>query len=315
MRKLICCAMTGVTVLVGGYRGLRYAEATRIASIGLPVVQNSCESAGQFSGAREESGSTACFDGCSARAHRNRHCGQAVDDQSENADAPVALKRTIDLPASSVDAPAVIYIPQSVEPPETLPDGDAKPSEEQRATVPARIMPNCDDEPETPTMPPVDADPWPAKPVEAVRPTGWFEESEPADAMPMPACREDDNLFRQYPGCPFPGDSAPTGKDQFKPGSPWRHEKQPILPAPTDVRVQPAQPGGVESEESRVPVSAPHNDNLQPQAPWNEAGLRRYTTFKYWLNQDTEKPVRQKVDTLELRPGDLRRDESWLDWF
>ena len=305
MRNLICCGAMGLAVLVGGYHGLRYAEARRECCVGQAVVKVIGDRSGRACCSAEVCAPGGCLDGWSPPADMNRRSDDAAGEDSESS-APVASNRIIDLPGSSADAPAVIYIPQVNDPPSALPSGDAPPSEDQLATVPARTMPECVDEAASPTMPPVEGDPWPVKSAEAVRPAGWFEESEPADAAPMPACREDENLIRQYPGCPFPGDSAPSGKTRPERTLPWRHDDPPILPVPPEV-------SGV--EKSGTSAESSHEDYSKPRIPWSTAGLLRHTSFKVWLNSGTERPARQKVDTLELRPGDVRHDETWLDQF
>jgi hypothetical protein len=301
MRKLIWYGMTGVVLLVAGYRALRQPEATSGRDSNPSVEQSSVTPVGQRASSEESSDSGLFGKRCSSDA-AERHCCASSDRTA------MVARGVIELHGSTVDAPASIYIPEGNDSAAPLPSGEASSDDEQRAAVPARVMPECDDDAVAPTMPPADDDLWPRQAEGQVRPAGWFEPpSQPAADRLMPACREDQNLFQQYPGCPFPGGTTPANKEPSKPGQFWQHEKAPILPLTPEFKEQSAEPVDFEArkwDESAKPATGESN---QRQAWWSSA--LRHTAFKFWLNRDSEPPARQKVDTLELRPGDLRQDE------
>jgi hypothetical protein len=125
----------------------------------------------------------------------------------------------------------------------------------------------------------------------------------------MPACKEDENLFRQFPGCPFTGEGKPAPKETPRAAAPWQHDKQPILPVSPDQGVIPGDGDEVKPADTE---QFSGKDDQRPQAA-NSAGSIRHTSLKWFTNRNSDNPVRQKVDTLEVRPSDLNRDEKRAD--
>lgn len=196
---------------------------------------------------------------------------------------------------SSAAAPPAITIPEGEEPPLALPEPGTEECEEMAAVVPARLMPYCEDDDEVSARMPY-AEGAPAPPNSTATRAGWFEECDPADADSLPACREDENLSRQYPACPFSGPPAPAAKAAPQKGTRVPREKDPVLPVPPEVEGHAAPPAGSDA------------DGRGPQASRgvSPAGWVRHAALKVWTAAEADSPARQPVDTLELRPGDLR---------
>ncbi len=287
MRKLIWCGV-GCLVALSVHRALRYAEARPESPVGRQVRWLTGYSPGDE---REQAGSeSACVASC-CKAHGPCPAAAEVDADGPEPQSP---HEVIDL-AASVPAPAAIVIPdpEGEEPPLALPEPGTEASDAvARVPVPP-VMPYCEDDDDAPApMPYADGEAWPRSPAQPVKQAGWFEE--PAGADSLPACREDENLFRHYPGCPFSGGAAPRGTPAPDKAAPPRHEKDPVFPLPPDVDGRSLPPPG----EGGVPEAA--------RRPAGE--LLRHTVLKIWKAGDGDTPARQPVDTLEVRPGDLRRD-------
>jgi hypothetical protein len=217
---------------------------------------------------------------------------------------------TIDLTRACSDVQPSIYIPDGDEPLAKLPDGDPNPGEESESAHTPRVMPVCDDDAVAPrVMPLAEDDPWPVKTAAPVKSVGWFEDAAPAGSDMEPACREDENLSRQYPGCPATGETVPASKGVPQKSAPWRHEKDPILPVPPEFGSQSEPPAWFDDV---APIdSARRTDDERGSQFWSIMnGVLRHVTLKPKANCDADVPARQHVDTLELRPSDLRRDAN-----
>jgi hypothetical protein len=309
MRKLIC-GVTGLALVAAGYAVARYVPARTIAQ----QVHQGCGCAADSVDAVEEDS-----DSCSARENYAaldgcKHCpGDAAGRSSDEESAPLAQRGCLVPKTWS----ASIFIPDVDEPPAPLADGEAQPIEDTQAAFAPRLMPYCNDAADVPTtMPYADDDPWPVKSVGAVQQAGWFEDSEPTDPDPMPACREDENLSRQYPGCPFPGGHQPS-KVGSKKAAPWQHDREPILPVAPEFQGTGVTPLWLDGAKPGVPAQEvlENGEGWFSQTSRTPLGLQRHTTLKVLRNWNRDTPARQPVDTLELRPGDLRPEQTVPELF
>jgi hypothetical protein len=289
MRKLIWFGV-GLAALAAGYRAVWHPGARPASFACCQRLQVSDHVSGQAVVlARHSNGPTDCA--ATGSAPEASHPDVARDEGQ----TPVPSGGVIELSGSSTVVPPTITIPDGEEPPLALPEAGTEECEERAAVLPVRLMPYCDDDEETPARMPY-ADGEPAQQKSAPARAGWFDECEPFDPDAMPACREDDNLSRQYPGCPFSGAPAPAGKPAPKKRTQVPHEKDPVLPVLPEV------------EGHAVPPAGSDADGRGPQASRgvSPAGCLRHTALKVWTAAEADSHARQPVDTLELRPGDLR---------
>jgi hypothetical protein len=309
MRKLVSCGVAGLAIVVTGYAAARYVG---------PTQQSTASHASDKSA------------DCAAHARAGccpllPACGQPAglapcEAAEEDSDAP-APGGVVQLPGQSTEVTPTIFIPDGEDHAPPLPADDGGADDIARLPNQPALMPYCVDSAEPPAlMPYADGDPWPAAPADAtpVRPVGWFEDSGPSTPEPMPACREDENLSLQYPGCPFPTGDRPTGRDGSSRATPWRHEKEPILPISPDVRSEPVQPAFFDDDTGAVtPVSESAAGTLSNLHQWvlSQPNLKRHTVLKLLMDRGNDNPARQPVDTLEARPSDLHRDEVLKDHF
>jgi hypothetical protein len=305
MRNLICCGVAGLAVIVTGYAATRYlGPASESSTDHACCVSETCEAHNFASGCPSQ---PAC-----------RPAGDLSSDESEaESSDPAQPTGFVNLSGQSVEAPPTIFIPDGDEPPLALPVDNVKTNDIASVPLQPALMPYCKDDDAPPsTMPYADGDPWPANPANSVQPVGWFEEVSPAHADPMPACREDENLSRQYPGCPSTENTRPADKQDSGRGVPWQHDKEPILP------IAPEVPGTSEPP-AYFDGDTPEAGNSTPRAEQNwlqsllalSSGFRRHTVQKFIMDRAGDRPVRQPVDTLEVRPSDLRREEASRDPF
>jgi hypothetical protein len=236
MRKLIWYNFVGFVMLASGYGVLRYAAMNPDSAVGKQVL-NFCGLGASHHPVEKPTYSADVTPASCARlcAYSRDTMPSVTGPRESEQPLQTASSDVIDLPAASVNSPASIVIQESEEPPVMPPAEDTEMSEEYRevAVLPP-LMPHCDDDLEVPArMPYADEEVRTTKTSLVTWILSWFEESRPAESWP--ACREDENLPRHYPGCPFPGDTYSPDKNTPKKGTMWQHEKEPILP----IRSQP----------------------------------------------------------------------------
>jgi hypothetical protein len=294
MNKLMCCGILGALLVVGGYKALRNSSATDPA----PAVEEAADVC---------AGCGACCAGADDASDCVRTtCGGrrlvSSDSPAEDDACPAKLNYVIELETNSTAAPPAIFIPDNPETPPPLPVIDSLTELTQSLEIVPLLMPYCDDdESGTPkTMPYADSDIWRVVGAAAGTIASWFEDSEPTGIEPIPACREDESLSHQYPGCPA-GGARPARGQSLKVPTPWHHDKEPILPVGPDL------PGQT--------TPARQSNDAGPQAFRGAATLLRHTVLKVLSGKDGDAPVRQHVDTLEMRPTDLRHDDVVPDNF
>jgi hypothetical protein len=300
MRNLICCGVAGLLVILTSYAVTRYVgPASESDSVHACCVEAPSEAHG-------------CAGWCPSQAGCRPAADAPLDEsdtQSSDATQPASF---VELPGQSVEAPPTIFIPDGEEPPLALPVDDAKTDDLADVPLQPALMPYCTDDDAPPLMMPyADGDPWPTKPARAVQPVGWFEDALPVSPDPMPACREDENLSRQYPGCPSTEGAPPAGKQGSKRGRPWQHEQEPILPIAPEAQGTSEPPTYLDGDSPEAAARRSWLQSLQALS----SGARRHTALKLIMDRGADKPARQPVDTLEVRPSDLHRDEKSRDPF
>jgi hypothetical protein len=293
MRKLICWGL-GLALVVTGYRAVRNAQAEPESALGMHLHRLSAKVFGHELAEETECRARCAGGSCVRTGECPSDSPDACDGTDEEGEAPSPPTGVIELTAADSTAPPSIFVPDGAEPPLAVPAPEPTPWDGTQPAAPPPMLPcTDDDEPAPGTIPFADDQPWPKN--SKVTPAGWFDEPCPTD--PEPACREDENHSRQYPGCPFPG--GPERNAEPKKADRWRHEKPPILPVPPEV------------EGKSLPTSEP---DAATGPVWHEskkpssAAFLRHSVLKLWQARDSESPARQPVDTLELRPGDLPRE-------
>jgi hypothetical protein len=300
MRNLICCGVAGLVVIVTGYAAARFVGPASESGHDHPCCATEACAANVFDGG---------LPSLAAPDRAGEPFSDESDTESSDGSPPASF---VELPGQSVEAPPTIFIPDGEEPPLALPVDDAKTDDLVNMPLQPALMPYCtDDDPPPSTMPYADGDRWPTKPARTVQPVGWFEDALPVSPDPMPACREDENLSRQYPGCPSTEGGRPAGKEGCKRGLPWQHEKEPILPIAPEAQGTSDPPAYLDGD---VPEAAAERSWLRSLQALS-SGARRHTALKIIMDRGADKPARQPVDTLEVRPSDLHRAEPSRDPF
>jgi hypothetical protein len=305
MNKLMCWGILGAVLVVGSYKVLRNARESVSAPTGDGPIAAGCCAA--CSGCCSNSDAAGADMDDSANTARTTCGGRLVlpmPRPAEDECRPSRQNYVIELQSSSTAAPPAIFLPDSLESPPPLPAVDALSDLAQSTGVVPLLMPYCDDDESglPKTMPYADNEIWRTVGAAAGTIAGWFEDSEPATREAIPTCREDENLSHQYPACPALDGGCPAGKQRVKRSMPWRHDTEPILPVGPDLPGQTA------------PVR--ENSNAAgPQAWRGPSGFLRHTVLKVLSGKNADAPARQPVDTLEMRPSDLRHDEVAPDNF
>jgi hypothetical protein len=285
MRKVFWCVIPSIALVAASYRAWQIPRETSVDSASSGPSPVCCVAENSEPG---DASQGAC-------------CCHATSPVEYTQDALFAPRRAevIELPEAASPAPTAIVIADTQPAPAPLPAVDSATDQTEVAFGP-RIMPYCDDDsPALSLMPYANNDVWPATKGLAAQSSDWFEDSEPAtDSELLPDNREDENLSRQYPGLPAPGSASPTSNGSMKKISPWQHDKAPILP------VTP------EGSGPAVPARGKEDGDMGPQALRALPGLLRHTALKLFTGKEADAPARQPVDTLEMRPGDVRSDET-----
>jgi hypothetical protein len=298
MYKLMCWGILGAVLLVGSYKALRNVRESVSTPAGDGPIAAGCSTdCSEAIGADVDDSANTVRTTCGGRL------AVSMPPPAEDEGRPSRQSYVIELPSSSTAPPPAIFIPDSLESPPSLPVIDSLSDLAQSAGIVPLLMPYCDDDESglPKTMPYADNEIWRTVGAAAGTIAGWFEDSEPATHEAIPTCREDENLSHQYPACPALDGSCPAGKQRLKPAEPWRHDKEPILPVGPDLpgRTTPVRESG----------------DAGPQAWRGAPGFLRHTVLKVLSGKNADAPARQPVDTLEMRPSDLRHDDVAPDNF